>query len=36
MLLDEAQKNVDAKYNKYRQLAEMSYKIEAKEPVAAQ
>ncbi len=35
MLLDEAQKNVDAKYDKYRQLAEMSYKIEAKEPVAA-
>ncbi len=35
MLLDEAQKNVDAKYNKYRQLAQMSYKIEDKEPVAA-
>jgi pyruvate-ferredoxin/flavodoxin oxidoreductase len=35
MLLDEAQRCVDAKYSKYRQLAEMTYKIADKEPVAA-
>jgi len=35
MLLEEAQRNVEAKYNKYRQLAEMSYKVEKTEPVAA-
>jgi pyruvate-ferredoxin/flavodoxin oxidoreductase len=35
MLLDEAQKSVDAKTSKYRQLAAMSYKIEESETVAA-
>jgi len=35
MLLEEAQRNVDARYNKYRQLAEMSYKLKQEEPVAA-
>jgi pyruvate-ferredoxin/flavodoxin oxidoreductase len=35
MLLEEAQRSVDARYNKYRQLAEMSYKLKQEEPVAA-
>jgi pyruvate-ferredoxin/flavodoxin oxidoreductase len=35
MLLAEAQRSIDGKYNKYRQLAEMSYKLESKEAVAA-
>ena len=35
MLLEEAQRSVDGRYNKYRQLAEMSYKLKQEEPVAA-
>jgi hypothetical protein len=35
MLMEQAQLSVDARYNKYRQLAEMSYKLKQEEPVAA-
>jgi hypothetical protein len=35
MLLEAAQLSVDGRYNKYRQLAEMSYKLKQEEPAAA-